>query len=72
MSPAACFVLWALRMYKRHISPGLRPACRFIPTCSEYAYTAVERYGFRKGGWMALKRLLRCNPFCRGGYDPVP
>ena len=72
MSPAARAMLWALRFYKRHISPGLPPACRFIPTCSEYAYEAIEKYGAWKGGCLAAWRLLRCNPFCKGGYDPVP
>ncbi|MEG0996323.1 MAG: membrane protein insertion efficiency factor YidD, partial [Clostridia bacterium] len=48
------------------------PSCRFQPTCSQYALTAIERYGAWRGGWMAAWRLLRCNPFCKGGYDPVP
>ena len=61
-----------LRFYKRQISPLLPPACRFTPTCSEYAMEAIERYGPLKGGWMAFLRLLRCNPFHPGGYDPVP
>ena len=61
-----------LRFYKRQISPCLPPSCRFIPTCSEYAMQAVEKYGAVKGGWLAAKRIVRCNPFCKGGYDPVP
>lgn len=61
-----------IRFYQRHISTHTPAACRFQPTCSQYAYTAIERFGAAKGGWLALKRLLRCNPFCRGGYDPVP
>ena len=62
-----------IRFYRRHISPRKRgPVCRYIPSCSQYAVTAIERYGAWKGGWMALWRLLRCNPFGRGGYDPVP
>lgn len=65
-------LLWCLRFYRQRISPCKRPCCRFIPTCSEYAYTAVERYGALKGGGMAVRRVLRCNPFCKGGYDPVP
>jgi len=65
------FVLAALRGYKRHVSPLLPPACRYTPTCSEYAVEAVERYGVLKGTVLALKRLLSCNPFSRGGYDPV-
>jgi putative membrane protein insertion efficiency factor len=65
-------LLRLLRGYKRHISPGLPPACRFLPTCSEYAMEAVERYGALRGSWLAAKRLLRCNPLFKGGYDPVP
>ena len=72
MSLAARAMLCALRFYKRHISSGLPPACRFVPTCSEYAYEAIERYGALKGGCLAVWRVLRCNPFCKGGYDPVP
>jgi uncharacterized protein len=64
-------VLQVLRAYKWVISPMLSPACRFVPTCSEYAMEAVERYGALRGGLMALFRLLRCHPFVRGGYDPV-
>lgn len=61
-----------LKGYKKHISPLLPPACRFLPTCSEYAMEAVSRYGALRGGWLAAKRVLRCNPFFPGGYDPVP
>jgi putative membrane protein insertion efficiency factor len=64
-------LLAALRGYKRHVSPLLPPACRYTPTCSEYAVEAVERYGVLKGTALAAKRLLSCNPFSRGGYDPV-
>src|SRR2546429_9636322 len=64
-------VLQILRAYKWAISPLLPPACRFVPTCSEYAQEAVERYGALRGMWMAAMRLLRCHPFSRGGYDPV-
>ncbi|HZQ96113.1 MAG TPA: membrane protein insertion efficiency factor YidD [Candidatus Sulfotelmatobacter sp.] len=63
--------LQLLRGYKWMISPMLPPACRFVPTCSEYAMEAVERFGAFRGGWLALGRLLRCHPFVRGGYDPV-
>lgn len=66
------FVLALLRFYKRNISPGLPPACRFEPTCSVYAMEAVERFGVCKGGLLALWRVMRCNPFFKGGYDPVP
>lgn len=65
-------LLWLLRGYKRGISPYLRSSCRFIPTCSVYAYEAIEKYGAIKGSWLAMKRLVRCNPLCKGGYDPVP
>jgi uncharacterized protein len=65
-------VLSVLRFYKRTISPGLPPACRYTPTCSEYAMEAVERHGVMRGGLLATKRLLSCHPFSRGGYDPVP
>lgn len=65
-------LLWLIRLYRRYVSPHTPPACRFTPTCSQYALTAIDRFGVVKGGWLALKRILRCNPFCRGGYDPVP
>jgi putative membrane protein insertion efficiency factor len=65
-------VLWILRTYQRYISPLFPPSCRFTPTCSHYTYEAVERYGVAKGGWLGVKRIVRCNPFNPGGYDPVP
>jgi putative membrane protein insertion efficiency factor len=65
-------VLAALRFYKAKVSPGLPPACRYTPTCSEYAMEAIERRGVIVGGFLATKRVLSCNPFSRGGYDPVP
>jgi hypothetical protein len=65
-------LLAALRGYKFAISPALLPACRYVPTCSEYAAEAVERYGAVRGVMMAVWRLLRCHPFVRGGFDPVP
>ena len=61
-----------IRFYQRHISPGLPPCCKYLPTCSQYAVEAIEKYGALKGGLLALWRILRCNPFSRGGYDPVP
>ena len=64
--------LWLIRVYKRYISPFFPPCCRFQPTCSQYAYEAIERYGFVKGMYLALKRILKCHPFHKGGYDPVP
>lgn len=60
-----------LRLYKRWISPAFPPSCRYVPTCSEYAMEALERYGVLRGGAMAAWRLLRCHPFVEGGYDPV-
>ena len=65
-------LLWMIRFYRKHISPLRQPCCRFIPTCSAYALEAVEKYGAVKGGFLALRRILRCNPLCKGGYDPVP
>ncbi len=64
-------VLDLLSFYKAMISPFLPPACRFEPTCSDYARQAVEKYGASKGTWLAFKRILRCQPFCKGGHDPV-
>jgi len=63
--------LWLLRLYKRWVSPALPPSCRYVPTCSEYAMEAIERYGVVRGGAMAVWRVLRCHPFVKGGYDPV-
>jgi uncharacterized protein len=68
---AQLVTLQLLRGYKWAISPMIRPACRYVPSCSEYAMEAVERYGAVRGALMALWRLLRCHPFARGGYDPV-
>jgi putative membrane protein insertion efficiency factor len=66
-------LLALLRFYKRHISPGLpQNRCKYLPTCSEYAYEAIERHGAIRGSLLAVWRVLRCNPFSRGGYDPVP
>jgi len=64
-------ILSGLRFYKVRISPQLPPACRYTPTCSEYAIEAIERRGVVIGGLLAAKRVLSCNPFSRGGYDPV-
>lgn len=61
-----------IRFYQRGISPLFPRTCRFVPSCSQYAVVAVTRYGFAKGGWMALKRLVKCGPWHPGGYDPVP
>lgn len=65
-------VQFVLRMYRRFVSPMLPHSCRFVPTCSEYAMEAVERYGVLRGSMLAGGRLLRCHPFARAGYDPVP
>ena len=65
-------LLALIRGYRKYISPARPPCCRFIPTCSAYALEAVEKYGALKGGWLAFRRILRCNPFHKGGYDPVP
>ncbi|MBK8302752.1 MAG: membrane protein insertion efficiency factor YidD [Pyrinomonadaceae bacterium] len=64
-------VLDILGIYKAFLSPFLPPACRFEPTCSEYAREAVEKYGALRGTWMGFKRILRCQPLCKGGHDPV-
>ncbi len=61
-----------IKLYRNYISPFTPNTCRFYPTCSEYSYTAIERFGAIKGGWMAAKRIVRCNPLHPGGYDPVP
>jgi len=65
-------LLGLLRGYKWAISPMLLPSCRYVPTCSEYAAEAIDRYGALRGSAMAVWRLLRCHPFVKGGYDPVP
>ncbi len=62
-----------IRFYQKNISPLHEPCCRYTPTCSQYAIEALQKYGALKGGWLAVKRILRCNPFSkRGPYDPVP
>jgi uncharacterized protein len=63
--------IYILRVYKYTLSPLLPPSCRFTPTCSEYAVDAISKYGFWKGSVLSVKRLVRCHPFCPGGYDPV-
>ncbi len=64
--------IWLIRLYRKHISPMKTPCCRFTPTCSQYALEAFEKYGFFKGLYLSVRRVLRCNPFCKGGYDPLP
>ncbi len=70
-SPAAEGAVRGIRIYQRWVSPLLGPACRFHPTCSEYAALAIRRHGVVKGSAMGAGRLLRCHPFCEGGIDPV-
>jgi putative membrane protein insertion efficiency factor len=65
------FVIFLLRGYKWALSPFLLPSCRYVPTCSEYAMEAVDRYGVMRGSLMAMWRVCRCHPFVQGGYDPV-
>lgn len=64
--------IWPIRAYQRLLSPLLPRRCRFYPSCSEYAAQALLKYGLLRGGWLALRRLLRCGPWHPGGYDPVP
>ena len=64
--------LSAIRFYQRNISPRVKPHCIDRPTCSEYAVQAIQKYGGKKGSWLAFKRIVRCHPFHKGGYDPVP
>ena len=66
-------MLWLIRFYRVRISPFTPPTCRYMPACSQYAMEAIEKYGALEGGWLALRRLLRCHPFShRNPYDPVP
>lgn len=64
--------LGAIRLYQMTLSRWSPPACRYVPSCSEYGYEVVEKYGVLRGGWLTLKRIARCHPFAAGGYDPVP
>lgn len=65
-------LMGVIRLYQMTFSKVLPPSCRFTPSCSAYGYEAISKYGAFKGGWLALKRLARCQPFNPGGYDPVP
>lgn len=65
-------LIFLIRGYQQVISPLLPRSCRFVPTCSAYAVEALQRYGVIKGGWLAIKRILRCHPWHPGGFDPVP
>jgi len=64
--------LGLIKLYQNTVSKGLPNACRFQPSCSQYAFEAIKRHGFTRGSWLAAKRLVRCTPFSEGGYDPVP
>ncbi|HMM35588.1 MAG TPA: membrane protein insertion efficiency factor YidD [Thermoanaerobaculia bacterium] len=70
--PGARAAAGLLAAYKRYVSPLLPPACRFLPTCSEYAREAILRHGLPRGTWLTIRRLARCHPFHPGGFDPVP
>lgn len=65
-------LLFTIRAYQVTLSPLLGNSCRYVPSCSRYTYDAIERYGWIRGSWMGLKRVARCHPFAKGGYDPVP
>lgn len=69
---ASGLLLTLVRGYRRAISPQFGPSCRYAPTCSGYALTAIERHGALRGGWLSLRRIVRCRPGSEGGYDPVP
>lgn len=66
------FLIGMIRFYRSYISPLKPPCCRFTPTCSEYALEAIQKYGPVKGSWLAVKRISKCHPFHKGGYDPLP
>lgn len=65
------FIIYLIKMYKKGISPMFPPRCKYVPSCSQYALEAIEKYGVIKGGLKSAWRILRCNPFSRGGFDPL-
>ncbi len=65
-------LIGAIRFYQKGISPFTPPSCRFYPTCSQYGLEAMQKYGAARGGWLLVRRLARCHPLCKGGFDPVP
>ena len=65
-------MIFLIKVYRKYISPMTGPHCKYYPTCSQYAIEAIEKHGALKGGLLAVWRILRCNPFSKGGYDPVP
>jgi hypothetical protein len=71
-SPLAWLAIGMIRLYQIVLAPILPPACRFTPTCSAYTLEAIRKYGFFKGGWLGVRRIVRCNPWHPGGEDPVP
>jgi len=72
MNPVKWLLIWLIKGYRYLISPMMGRSCRFYPTCSSYTLEAIERYGVLRGGWLGIKRILRCHPYNEGGVDPVP
>ena len=71
-NPVSRLFVWIIRFYQKNVSPHKIPCCRFTPSCSSYAIEAITVHGVIKGSFLSIKRILRCNPLCKGGYDPVP